>query len=284
MDPQPKAAAPQGNGAAPFGRRELALLMIQRNLRTVRARIMGTGNALLDRLFARFGATFHKRPKMSVYGVRMKPNFRDRTFSYCLYGTYGWPLAAYLDDRDEDFVFVDIGANQGLYSLIAARNPHCRKIIALEPVETTFAFLADNVQLNGASDRSVLVKAALSDRSGIAEIALKARHSGAASLSDHASGADRATETIQLMHIGELDAVIPSGIGIVAKIDVEGHEDVVIAELLKSAHVAQLSSIFHEIDERWSDAEHIRSLLQEAGFTRFTKYGSGRHYDVLAER
>ena len=48
-------------------------------------------------------------------------------------------------------VFLDIGANVGYYSILAATvNPECQ-IVAFEPAPTTCARLRDNVRLNGSS-------------------------------------------------------------------------------------------------------------------------------------
>src|SRR5688572_9009381 len=73
-----------------------------------------------------------EQPRTSVYGVKLAPNFRDKTFRYCLYGTYGRHISDYLEAIDQPFVFLDIGANQGLFTLIAGRNPNCRHAVALE--------------------------------------------------------------------------------------------------------------------------------------------------------
>ncbi|OYX60766.1 MAG: hypothetical protein B7Y88_15430 [Sphingomonadales bacterium 32-64-17] len=257
---------------------------VARNARVVKARIKGTAHSALDRVWGLFGAKFHNRPANSVYGVPMVPNFSDKTFRYCLYGTYGKYFSSYLDSIDYDFTFIDIGANQGLYSLVAARNPHCRKIIAFEPVKGTFDFLAANIELNGAADRSVLLNAALSDHAGTAEIAVKANHSGVASLAGHSGMEGRPTETITLMDVAGLDAHIPGDLPIIIKIDVEGHEGVVIAQLLKSAHFDRVKAVFHEMDERWAEAPKIRRMLVDGGFSKFRKFGIRRHYDILAER
>ena len=70
----------------------------------------------------------------SRYGVRMRANWKDRTFRYCHYATYGRALSDYLAAQDHAFSFIDIGANQGLYSLLAAQNPYCKAVVAFEPV------------------------------------------------------------------------------------------------------------------------------------------------------
>jgi len=257
---------------------------VQRNARVVHGHIKAITHIILDRLWSLFGATYRSGPAMSAYGVQMVPNFGDMTFRYCYYATYGRYFSDYLDAIETDFIFIDIGANQGVFSLVAARNPHCRRIIAIEPVRLTFDLLEANIAINGASERSVLLNAALSDHPGEAEIAFKANHSGRASIAGHYQMRGRPTETIRLIDAAALDAHIPQDLPIYVKIDVEGHEEVVIAELLKSAHAARIKAIFHEVDEHWADAPAIRRMLVKGGFTRFRKFGIRRHYDVLAER
>ena len=112
-------------------------------------------------------ATRGDGPVRSAYGVLMVPNWQDTTFRYCIFGTYGSDLSDLLLGQREEFVFVDIGANQGLYSLIAAQNPKCRQIIAFEPVPVTHARLAANVGLNGGAERTVLHQLAIADSVGV---------------------------------------------------------------------------------------------------------------------
>lgn len=217
----------------------------------------------------------------SRYGVRMRANWGDRTFQYCRYATYGHVLSDYLAAQDAAFVFVDIGANQGLYSLLAARNPHCTSAIAFEPVAATFALLRDNIALNGAGAVIKPVHAAVSLHSGMATIATDAAHSGTASL----RGAEPASgEDIRILGIGGVDALLAGTVKLVVKIDVEGHEETVIEALMASEHRDRISATFYEVDTRWTDGPAIEARLRAAGFTRFARFGIGRHYDILAER
>lgn len=217
----------------------------------------------------------------SRYGVRMRANWRDRTFQYCRYATYGPVLSDYLAKQDAPFAFVDIGANQGLYSLLAARNPHCTAAIAFEPVAATFALLRDNIALNDLGATVRPVHAAVSLHSGIATIATDARHSGVASLrgDQPASGED-----IRILGIAGVDALLAGDLPLIVKIDVEGHEEVVVEALMASEHRDRISAIFYEVDRRWIDGDVIEARLHAAGFARFARFGIGRHYDVLAER
>lgn len=252
--------------------------LLFRHLRVARARAM-------RQLYKKQAATTgHKpQPMTGHYGVPMWPDWSDRTFAYCHYATYGDYLPGVLAAIDTPFAFIDIGANQGLFSLVAARNPHCHKIVAMEPVPATFAKLQANLSLNGLDDRTEPINAALADHAGSAEIALKPEHSGAASLRD---GTDfgGCSQSIRLFSIAELDPHLPANLPLFVKIDIEGYEPVAIRQLLKSAHANRIVGLFYEMDERWSDKDEVRQMLNDAGFTSWRKFGIGRHYDMLAER
>lgn len=218
---------------------------------------------------------------MSRYGVRMRANWRHRTFQYCRYATHGGTLSGYIAAQDRPFTFVDIGANHGLYSLLAARNPHCVSAVAFEPVAATFGLLQDNIALNGAGARIRPVHAAVSLHCGMAWIATDDAHSGVASLRGQAS---EGGEEIRILGITGVDTLLEGAEPLIVKIDVEGHEETVIDALLASAHRDRVVSIFYEIDARWTNAIKIETLLRSAGFTQFIKHVIGRHYDMLACR
>jgi FkbM family methyltransferase len=62
--------------------------------------------------------------------------------------------------------FFDIGANTGLFSLIAcAANPHVA-VVAFEPVPGVFRHLQDNLRINGWQHRCLAINEAVADKSG----------------------------------------------------------------------------------------------------------------------
>lgn len=65
----------------------------------------------------------------------------------------------------EDFVFMDIGGNCGLYSLNIARNFPKSHSYCFEPVPTSRAILTANAMHNGLSDQITVVGKALGDES-----------------------------------------------------------------------------------------------------------------------
>jgi FkbM family methyltransferase len=254
-----------------------------RHLRVIRARTMRHLHLAGGKLKRALHPDAVPRPARSVYGVAMQANWGDRTFAYCQYGTYGPYLADLLASIDRPFCFLDIGANQGLFSLLAARNPHCRRIVALEPVAGTHRLLAANLALAGLEGRATALNVGLSDVAGEQTITINPVHSGQASLEPHMqarAGCHQAR--IALVTMAELGPHLPDDLPLFVKVDVEGHEPVIIEALLGSAHGARVLGLFYEHDNRWTDNATIARALYRAGFAKLAHYGRGRHCDVLA--
>lgn len=249
-----------------------------RHLRVVRARTMRH----LRKLAAALNSG--ERPVRTVYDVAMWPNWGDKTYAYCHYGTYGSYLADLLSAVDRPFVFIDIGANQGLFSLIAGKNPNCQAILSLEPVARTHSLLTRNLVANGLDDRAQALNFGLSDRAGTFPITLSKGHSGLATLGGEARQfrGEHPTTDVRLETMVELERHIPDDLPVFVKVDVEGHEEKVIGELLSWDQADRIFAIFYEHDDRWTDKAAVDALLVKAGFGRERKYGQGRHYDVLA--
>ena len=166
----------------------------------------------------------------SRFGVLLSSNWDDKTFEYCVYGEPYTPFYSnYLAAYPHEFTMVDIGANQGLYSLIAARNPNCTRVISFEPVRSTYSFLLSNIAVNVGGEKIVPIDAALSNTDGSAEINIKADHSGAASL--HPLEETSAREEVRTVRVEAIRAHAPPRARMLVKIDTEGHEEVIINEL-----------------------------------------------------
>lgn len=265
-------AAPQG-GAEGLHRR-IAARVVRMSLRLRRE--------WLESVARRRPATVR-----SIYGIRLQGNWDDATFRMYLFGSYGFFLSDFLARQTAPFVFLDIGANQGLYSILAARNRACVAVHAFEPVAQIADLLQANLALNRA--RQVVVhRLAISDRAGHVDIGFDPRHSGTSSLVAVSGGARlpgaRTTRLETIDHQG-LDALIGTGgTRILIKIDVEGHEETVVSQLGKCRFLPLVEAIFYECDESVTDVAAVERTLRAAGFVRFVKVGSGTHYDTLALR
>ena len=222
----------------------------------------------------------------TAYGVDMIQNWHDRTFVYCHAGIYGKFLANELSNFREPFAFVDIGANQGLYSLIAANNPFCSEVVAFEPVSGTHSILEANIALSAQKSKIRTCKLGIAASPGAAQIRVPEGHSGMASLSPEQNlHAEKCrVETIETVSSDELGGLLPEEPTLFVKVDVEGLEKVVIRQLLDSEAGSRIKAIFYEVDNRWSKEDEIAAMLDRANFKEFTKVGFGHHFDVMAVR
>lgn len=222
----------------------------------------------------------------SRYGIRLRTNFGDRTFRFYVSGKYGNFYWDRLHTISTEFVFLDIGANQGLYTIGAALNPMLVRAYAFEPVGRTFSLLEENVRINDAENRCELVRKGISDKSGSEYINIHENHSGRASLVKENQSESRARqERVELMDHTELQLVVRERtVPIIVKIDVEGLEPVVIKELFKTNFTNQIREIFMEVNEDWVSAADLTSFLRKFGFNKITRVGHGRYYDLLIER
>lgn len=218
------------------------------------------------------------------YGVRLSPNIFDATFRLYCEGSYGTFFSNYLVNYNEPFQLIDIGANQGLYSLLAAQNTNCIEAVAFEPVSTTFKLLKKNISLNGTSSRITPINAAISDQAGIATLFQKRVHSGGAALNQTMVHTGKKSETIQTIAAQELNNLITKDAPILIKLNGEGHEETVLKELIRTAFFPRIQSILYEVDERAPDLDLLRNILKAQGFKKFEKVQQQTRHDVLASR
>tara|TARA_B100000989_G_C19488042_1_gene448422 strand:+ start:587 stop:1342 length:756 start_codon:yes stop_codon:yes gene_type:complete len=78
---------------------------------------------------------------------------------------------------DKSFIFVDIGCNIGIYTLIIGKNfKNCKKIVSIEPVFNTFKRLRSNVKINKIENITTLLNIALSNKDGKAKMRSVSKH------------------------------------------------------------------------------------------------------------
>ena len=231
----------------------------------------------------------------SRYGPLLKANWKDSTFRACYHAGYLFHLSDFLLKIKFPFVFLDIGANQGIFSLVAGNNFHCLKVLAFEPVPETYSLLEKNIRINKLENVIVPYEIAISNQCGLSSIRFRETHSGGATIdarkmfgkianidTDSMQKIRDSMRKVRTIDHRKLEELMPEKGSIIVKIDVEGHDDVVINELTKLREFYRIKAIFYEVDERWISPEKIRHSLEAKGFHEFTKFGRGRHYDILA--
>lgn len=160
-------------------------------------------------------------------------------------------------------LFVDIGANVGSYSVLAAKVAGAR-VAAFEPDGHTMDILRGNVELNGIDDRVALHQQVLSH----------AEHelwfSTGMGTENHALSAQEAGSV--LLQATTLDRVLDGAVPIAIKIDVEGHEPSVLAGAAATLAASGLRAI--EVETVTPEMEDI---FAGHGFVQ-------RYYDPFARR
>lgn len=136
------------------------------------------------------------------------------------YGSYEREQLNYLIksiNKNKADLFIDAGANLGLYSINVAKSIHEIKIIAFEPDVRNRAQLMANLFINNLEDAVLVESCALSDQIGSSPFKRHARENpGRSCLSDDGN------HTVPTMRLD--DIVHAKGKRIAVKIDVEGHE------------------------------------------------------------
>lgn len=176
-------------------------------------------------------------------------------------------LRKYVEDGG---VFVDIGANIGYYSLMAAVFGASR-IIAIEPNPPAYARLEFNIAANGFQNRIVTLPLALGEHSGQATLFVPEQGDiGGSRISDHTIDGKQVHVRLEPLatvlagqDITRIDAL---------KIDVEGMEDIVLFPFFEntSHHLwPELIIIEHTSVQDWK--RDILSWLLNNGYRKTTQ-------------
>lgn len=173
--------------------------------------------------------------------------------------------------RQED-LFIDVGANGGSYSILAAKVRGCHAI-AFEPASDNFSMLMRNLSANSIQGLVTAHQTAVSDFVGTGTMSSS---SGATSQLIVSTTSERATETIAVTTLDSLDT--PKG-NVLVKVDVEGAEESVIrgaTQFLRNDNVLAVMMEVHWDSTTLSpDSITVLRLMTELGFEHF-------HFDPIS--
>ena len=168
-----------------------------------------------------------------------------------------------------DGVFVDIGANIGLYTLFALASLNERgRVVAVEPGTRVLERLRTHIQLNEAVSQVQVIEAAVADRTGTGRLRHDQRNLGGASILKGSDG-DKSEEVrfltlLEIINLTGLDRID------VMKIDIEGAEDLALIPFFTAAPdtLYPRALIIERSEKTWQG--DLIGHLARAGYRRIT--------------
>jgi FkbM family methyltransferase len=261
-------AAPRASGTltGTFERFRLWLRILSR-LRgaTPRMRVGLSASAFVDTCLFATARSRAIHPKSYVSGIVHAPqslvSFRVRRGTDDIYN-----ILPRRETDVDDYIrghlhpgdaFVDVGANAGYYSVVAAKIVGPRgSVLAVEPVPQTFELLRENLTLNGLVNVTAVRKACWNARASLT-MTLPGEYYGLASLSTPRPGARIPVETCPL---DDLTADLPSIQ--VLKVDAERSE----LQVLEGA-ANTLARTKFVVLEATQDRARVEELLRRNAFS-----------------
>jgi len=161
-------------------------------------------------------------------------------------------------------LFVDIGANAGSYTVLAAKAIGCR-VVAVEPDGAALDALRANVALNRVAAGVDIHEVVLSDREGQIDFTM------AQGTENHVAIASDAGQAVRSARTRTLDVILAGRVPCLIKMDVEGYELKVLQgarNVLSSGDLLGLIVEINGCDTRYQfSAAELVALLQQQGFS-----------------
>ena len=159
--------------------------------------------------------------------------------------------------------FLDVGANVGVYSILAAGRG--ARVLAMEPVPDTYEQLLDNIHLNRFATRIEVRNVGVGRESG------ELRFTTDNGPTDHVLAPDETAVHATTVTVDALDSLTIGWQPIMMKIDVEGFEANVIAGAAQLLNAPSLQAVLIELNGLgarygFSD-DNIHNELMAAGFS-----------------
>lgn len=232
--------------------------------------------------------TFNKKSRnvTSVFGVTLESNWQDATFLMAASGSWGFYLHDFLRERKKPYAFIDIGANFGLYTSIAAQSCNCKMAVAIEPNPSIFQLLKKNVASNlTGGGRTKFYNCAIDRVNGIKKLAFNSNNLGKANLLGQGDESVDC-ECKNFLLLNEINRFVKN-FSVIVKIDVEGLEGQVIQEISQSELKDNIDYIFMEISPSWMSEEEFQRMLShlnEMGFEKCWQGFGKAQYDALFKK
>ena len=206
----------------------------------------------------------------SYYSVKLNNvDFKDTTFRFACGGAYGNYLNSLIKEYEKEFFFLDIGANIGIFSLIAKNNKNCKKIIAIEPSRLIYKKLKKNLP----SKNCALYNLAITNFNGIADLSINKNHSGVSRLINKKDKKKYKSQKVITKNYKFFDMIYKKlkPYNLIVKIDVEGHQLSVIKEIKKSKIYNDIAIMYIENENNYDAKIKLQKMLSEFKLIKLDK-------------
>ncbi|HXL81253.1 MAG TPA: FkbM family methyltransferase [Pyrinomonadaceae bacterium] len=181
-----------------------------------------------------------------------------------LHEFYDMAFALHLLRRDD--IFVDVGANVGVYTVLASSVE--AKSISIEPIKDAFDQLMLNVHLNDICDRVDARQVGVGSKKGTLKF------TNALDTTNHVvDGKEAIATAVCEVNVDTLDGVVAAADPLLVKIDVEGFETEVIAGANDVLSKKSLLAVIMELNgsgQRYNhDEDEVYKRMIEYGFASY---------------
>ena len=226
----------------------------------------------------------------SFYGPIMRSNPSDKTNVYAISGEYGRIISNHVESLSPESVFIDIGANYGIFSFLAAKHLTLGKVISFEPNPYIYKYFLENLKLNNP-DNVVSFHCAVGEEDSFLKLQFDENHSGVSHVKTEVNNKENSAlqhVNVPVFNINKWNflskEIQDSDINI--KIDVEGYEYNIIKTLTNAPWFTQVKSIIVEIDDVnlrifGATAKNIYDDLENIGFQSTYGINTNAHYDEI---
>jgi FkbM family methyltransferase len=148
-------------------------------------------------------------------------------------------------------VVLDVGANIGIYTLLAAKRG--ARVFAIEPDPKNMQCLRHHLKINGLEDRVTLLEMAATARPGRVRLYQTPINSGATTLFGHGEYVEIEGRTIDSLELPAID---------ICKMDIEGAEYVALSGMKRTLERSPTMKLLVEYSAHFPDTRQLLSLLR----------------------
>lgn len=224
--------------------------------------VMGASREPLDIVFRGCAYRLRGRNNTTQFGILLNPDYNAADIDFLL------------DGMTPGGVFIDIGANIGLYTLPLARKAGLEgRVVAIDANRLMARRLAWNAAASGLDRCIAIFACAVSDRDGTGSLSIRKNNMGSVALEDDVPG----SVPIRTLPSILAEAGVEHIDGL--KIDVEGHEDRVLAPFIRACDVVLLPGrIVMERSPGNEDYPACAAALAERGYRLVGRSRSNSFY------